>query len=44
MVQKLKDLVGNIFHREEQDKAEEQKKTAALQQTTNNVFGTTQNT
>ena len=41
---KLKDLVGNIFHREEQDRAEEQKKTAALQQTTNNVFGTTQNT
>jgi cell wall-associated NlpC family hydrolase len=41
---KLKDIVGNIFHTNEKAKAEEVQKTANLQQTANNVFGTSANT
>lgn len=43
MLKKLKDIVGNIFHTEEQEKAAEQQKSAALQQKANNVFGTNGN-
>lgn len=39
---KLKDIVGNIFYTDEKKKAEEQKKTTDLQQTANNVFGTSE--
>ena len=41
---KLKDIIGNIFHIDEQEKAAEQQKSAALQQKANSVFGTTENT
>lgn len=37
---KLRDLVGNIFHTEEQEKAAEAQQSAALQQKVGNVFGT----
>ena len=37
---KLKDIVGNIFYTDEKKKAEEQRKTAELQQKVGNVFGT----
>lgn len=43
MLSKLKDIVGNIFYTDEKEKAAEQQKSAALQQKTNNVFGTTEN-
>lgn len=36
----LKDIVGNIFHTDEKEKATEQKKAADLQQKVNNTFGT----
>lgn len=39
MLNKIKDIVGNIFHTDEKEKAEEKKKTSNLQQKTNNVFG-----
>ena len=38
---KLKDIVGNIFHTDEKEKAVERQKTANLQRTANNVFGKT---
>ena len=41
---KLKDIVGNIFHIDRQEKAAEQQKSAALQQKASNVFGTAENT
>lgn len=37
---KLKDIVGNLFHTDKKEKEAQAKKSAALQQTTNNVFGT----
>ena len=40
---KLKDIVGNIFYTDKQEKAAEQQKTADLQQKTNTVFGATGN-
>ena len=40
---KLKDIVGNIFYTDEKKKAEEQRKTAELQQKVGNVFGTNEN-
>lgn len=43
MLTKLKDLVGNIFHIEEKEKAEEEKKSTELQQKLSNVLGTNQN-
>ena len=43
MFSKIKDAVGNIFHIDEKEKAEEAQKTANLQQKTNSVFGTTSN-
>ena len=43
MLTKLKDLVGNIFHTEEKEKAEEERKSTELQQKLNNVLGTNQN-
>ena len=39
---KLKEIVGNIFYTDKKEKEAEAQKTAKLQQTTNNVFGTTQ--
>ena len=39
MLNKIKDIVGNIFHTDEKEKAEEKQKTSNLQQKTNNVFG-----
>ena len=39
---KLKEIVGNIFHTDEKEKAVESQKTANLQQTANNVFGVSQ--
>lgn len=36
----LKDIVGNIFHADEKEKATEQKKAVDLQQKVNNAFGT----
>lgn len=41
---KLKDIVGNIFHADEKAKTEVARKSASLQQTANNVFGTSSNT
>ena len=41
---KLKDIVGNIFHADEKAKTEVARKSASLQQTANNVFGTSANT
>ena len=38
---KLKDIVGNIFYTDKKEKEAQAKKSAALQQTANNVFGTT---
>ena len=38
---KLKDIVGNIFYTDQKQKEAEAQKTSALQQTANNVFGTT---
>lgn len=35
----LKDIITNIFHSDEKEKEEEEKRTANLQQKTNNVFG-----
>lgn len=43
MLTKLKDLVGNIFHIEEKEKAEEERKTTELQQKLSNVLGINQN-
>ncbi len=40
MLNKLKDIVGNIFHIDDKEKAEEKEKSANLQQKTNKVFGT----
>ena len=37
---KLKDIVGNIFHKEEQEKAEEERRTAEFQNKLNQVLGT----
>ena len=37
---KLKDIVGNIFYTDQKANAEEQNKSAEMQQKTNNVFGT----
>lgn len=42
MFLKLKDIVGNIFHTDEKEKAEKQKNTTALQNKTSKVFGTTE--
>lgn len=39
---KFKDIVGNIFYTDKQEKAAEQQKTADLQQKTNTVFGATE--
>jgi cell wall-associated NlpC family hydrolase len=39
---KLKDIVGNIFYTDQREKEAQAKKSAALQQTTNNVFGKTE--
>lgn len=39
----LNDIIGNIFHSDEKEKAEEQKKTANLQQKVNNTLGTSKN-
>lgn len=38
----LKDIVGNIFHTDKKEKEAQAQKSAALQQTTNNVFGKTE--
>lgn len=40
MLTKLKELVGNIFHTDEKEKAEQQNRTASLQQKASNVMGT----
>ena len=39
---KLKDIIGNIFHTDEKEKAEQATKSASLQQKANNVLGTTE--
>lgn len=43
MLTKLKDLVGNIFHIDEKEKAEEERKSTELQQKLSNVLGINQN-
>ena len=40
----LKDIIGNIFYTDKNAKAEEENKSADLQQKTNNVFGITRPT
>lgn len=43
MLSKIKDAITNIFHTDEKEEAAEKQKSAALQQKTNNVFGTNAN-
>lgn len=40
----LKDIIGNIFYTDKKARAEQQQKSADLQQKTNNVFGITEKT
>ncbi len=40
---KINDIVGNIFYTDRKEKAEQQQRSADLQQRTNNVFGQTEN-